>query len=78
MDVAATDGISIQAPCLVRNGIVLYGRISSLHEAARLYWVKKRRIGTGRFAYSCTCEGNFLGNHLCSHIALFKLAEGNQ
>ncbi|TXT25961.1 MAG: hypothetical protein FD131_4420 [Rhodocyclaceae bacterium] len=75
---ALTAGISVQMPRAVRNGVVLYGQVPSRHEASRRYWVKKRRVGTGRFAYACSCEGSFLGNNLCSHIALFKLAEGTQ
>ena len=73
--VAVTGGISVKVPHSVRNGIVLYGQVPSLNGSVKLYWVKKRRVGTGRFTYLCTCEGNFLGSHLCRHIAAFRLAE---
>ena len=78
VDVAVTGGTSVKVPQAVRNGIVLYGQVPSLNGLVRLHWVKKRRIGTSRFAYSCTCEGNFLGNHLCKHIATFRLAEAER
>ena len=73
--VAVTGAVSVKVPHSVRNGIILYGQAPSLNGSVKLYWVKKRRIGTGRFAYACTCEGSFLGNHLCCHIATFRLAE---
>ena len=74
-DIAVTDGISVRVPQAVRNGVVLYGQVPSLNGSLKLYWVKKRRLGVARFAYQCNCEANFLGNHLCRHIAAFRLAE---
>jgi hypothetical protein len=65
----------LHRPIEPRHGVVLYGHVPSSRDPARWYWVKKRRTGKGRFAYSCTCEGSFLGGHLCRHIAQFKLAE---
>ena len=69
-------GVVLQTPRAVRYGVVLYGRVPSLHDACKAYWVKKRRVGAGRFVYTCSCEANFLGGHLCSHIAAFRLVEG--
>jgi len=74
-NVAVAGGISVKVPQAVRNGVVLYGQVPSLNGSLKLYWVKKRRLGVGRFAYQCNCEANFLGNHLCRHIAAFRLAE---
>jgi len=67
--------VGLVRPQTVRQGIVLYARVPSTQESDKRYWVKKRRTGHRRFAYSCTCEGSFLGGHLCRHIAAFKLAE---
>ena len=74
-NVAVMGGISVKVPQAVRNGVVLYGQVPSLNDSLKLYWVKKRRLGTARFVYSCNCEASFLGNHLCKHIAAFRLAE---
>ena len=75
VDTAMTGGISVKVSQAVRNGVVLYGQVPSLNGSLKLYWVKKRRLGVARFAYQCNCEANFLGNHLCRHIAAFRLAE---
>ena len=73
---AAGIGVALQTPRAMRNGVVLYGQMPSLHDSLKRYWVKKRRLGVGRFSYSCSCEASFLGGHLCRHIAAFRLAEG--
>ncbi len=70
--------VGLVRPQIVRQGIVLYARVPSTQESDKWYWVKKRRTGHHRFAYRCTCEGSFLGGHLCRHIAVFKLAEGRR
>ena len=75
VDAAMTGGISVKVPQTVRNGVVLYGQVPSLNGSLKLYWMKKRRLGMARFTYQCHCEANFLGNHLCRHIAAFRLAE---
>jgi len=67
--------VGLVRPQTIRQGVVLYARIPSTQEPNTWYWVTKRRTGSHRFAYRCTCEGNFLGGHLCKHIAAVKLAE---
>ena len=76
VEAVVRSGVALQIPRVVRNGIVGYGEVPSLRDSFRRYWVKKRRVGTGRFVYACSCEGSFLGGHLCRHIAAFRLAEG--
>lgn len=62
-------------PKAVRNGVVLYGKVSSVKDGRRVYNLKKERIAPYQFNYLCSCLGNFLGHHLCSHIARFKVVE---
>ena len=68
-------GVWVFKPKTLRNGIVLYGKVLSLRDGRKVYDLKKERMGVSQFNYTCTCTGNFLGRHLCQHIARFKLAE---
>ena len=68
-------GVWLFRPKTVRNGVVLYGKVVSFNDGRKAYNVKKERIGAYQFNYVCTCLGNFLGHHLCSHIARLKLVE---
>ena len=68
------NGVSLRSPRDLRNGVVLYGSVQS-SDGITSYTVKKERVGRHRFVYGCNCLGNFLGRHLCKHLAAFKLAE---
>ena len=67
------NGVFLRTPRHLRNGVVLYGSVQS-SDGITSYTVKKERVGH-QFVYGCNCLGNFLGRHLCKHLAVFKLAE---
>jgi len=70
--------VSVTRPQALRSGIVLYGQVLA-SDGRSWYTVKKKRTGTARFTYACTCLGSFLGEHpLCRHIAIFKLVESQR
>jgi len=74
---AYVDGtkVWIKEPTEIRRGIVLYGWVLSALTAGKTYLIKKKRIGSGRFSYKCTCEHGFWAEQICKHVAAFVVAE---